>query len=158
MKHGHARVGKRTVEYKTWTRILNRCKSDKDAAHYRDQGVTVCPRWAASFEAFLADMGPRPPEKTCIERLKNELGYEPGNCVWATAREQNWNKRDTRLVTLHGETLPLSVWIRRLGAKRSTVFDRINRWGWGELEALLTPPGKPRPNRPGEQLRLPGME
>jgi len=29
---------------------------------YRQGGITMCDRWRNSFEAFLADMGERPPE------------------------------------------------------------------------------------------------
>jgi len=142
--HGYAR-GKKTVEYRTWQRMLNRCRSKKDAKHYRERGITVCPRWAGSFEAFLADMGPRPSDKTSIERKEGTKGYEPGNCVWATTQEQNWNKSDTRLVTLHGETFPLSVWADRLGLKRGTIHNRV-KMGWTEEDALLTPIGQPNPH------------
>ena len=144
MKHGHAGANK-SVEYRTWERMHNRCKSDKDAAHYRDKGIKVCERWK-SFEAFLEDMGPRPPDKTSIDRKKSDVGYEPGNCVWATTQEQNWNKSDTRLITINGVTRPLFVWPKFLGIKRGTVSGRISL-GWSPLEALLTPVGQPRPPR-----------
>ena len=73
-----------------------RCEHDGHHAYdnYGGRGVIVCARWA-SFENFLADMDERPPGKT-LDRFPNKDGnYEPGNCRWATMREQNQNKRTT---------------------------------------------------------------
>ena len=82
--------------YDTWVNVLQRCENPKASAFhkYGAKGVTVCERWH-TFENFLADMGERPGRLT-IDRIDNTKGYEPGNCRWATQKEQQNNRSNSR--------------------------------------------------------------
>lgn len=95
LKHGHARGGRVTVEYKTWGSVISRCEDPSSTSYprYGAVGVTVCARWRESFEAFLADMGPRPGRGYSIDRKDSSRGYEPDNCRWVTRPEQNRNRK-----------------------------------------------------------------
>jgi hypothetical protein len=54
----------------------------------------MCERWFTSYQAFLADMGKRPPGLS-LDRINNDGNYEPGNCRWTDAKTQVRNSRRT---------------------------------------------------------------
>lgn len=94
VEHGHSAV--RTGTYRSWDAMIQRCTNKKNNRYeiYGAIGVTVCDRWKLSFANFLADMGEKPSGLT-IDR-KNPYGnYEPGNCRWATYKEQANNRRNS---------------------------------------------------------------
>lgn len=90
-KHGMHR----SAEYGIWAGMKYRCNNPKSRIYnyYGGRGITVCDRWLHSFEAFYADMGPRPSPKHSIDRIDNDGNYEPGNCRWATQAQQAANQR-----------------------------------------------------------------
>jgi hypothetical protein len=94
-KHGHRPAnGKPSPTYYSWRRMNERCHNPKHKSYgyYGARGISVCSRWRNSFQHFLDDMGPRPEGKT-IDRIELDKNYEPGNCRWATAIEQNRHQR-----------------------------------------------------------------
>lgn len=104
---------------------------------YGARGITVCERWM-KYENFLADMGERPSVKHSIERIDNSGHYEPGNCRWATAKEQANNRRDTVRLTYKGETKCLTTWAAELGYSQGCLKYRLKN-GWTVEKTLSTP-------------------
>lgn len=123
------------LTYGSWDSMRQRCGPGGD---YERFGITVCDRWAASFLDFLADMGPRPSSAHSIDRIDTFGDYEPGNCRWATTREQSENKRNTRWIEWRGERRKLIAVCRELDADLSRVSVRL-ALGWSVERALTEP-------------------
>lgn len=115
---------KQMPEYRVWQGMKLRCLNPAFFAYdrYGGRGIKICPEWEKSFERFRSDMGPRPDMNHTLERLDNNKGYYPGNCVWATRREQARNKANSVRVEFNGEIRSLSDWCESLDLKYSATY------------------------------------
>jgi hypothetical protein len=120
-----------TPEYRAWMHIKTRCYNPNTPYYdlYGGRGIKMADEWREDFSAFLGHVGLRPSTRHSIDRIDNAGHYVPGNVQWATPRQQINNRRTTIRLTLHGETLPLADWSRRLGIKEVTIKARLAR-GW----------------------------
>lgn len=123
-------------EYRIWQAAKARCFNPKDKKfkHYGGRGIVMCRQWSDSFSCFLKDMGTRPSGFT-LERKDNNLGYAPGNCIWASYTAQNNNLRRNRVLVFRGCRRTLTQWSRFLGVSYDALRNRIRR-GW-QLERAL---------------------
>lgn len=82
-----------SFEFRSWRAMKTRCTSEKHPRYHRygGRGITFCERWA-QFENFYADMGPCPFDDGSIERVNNDEGYTPQNCVWLPKSQQSKNR------------------------------------------------------------------
>ena len=107
--HGHASYAKGVSRtYKSWQEMRARCNNPSHISfkNYGARGITYPAAWD-KFEAFLADVGERPP-KTSLDRIKNHLGYSKKNCCWSSRRVQNNNRRNVVLISYQGKRQSLA--------------------------------------------------
>lgn len=129
--------------HNSWSNMRKRCL-DSNYRFYRNYGglgIRICDRWM-KFENFLEDMGDRPAGKS-IERRENNGNYEPGNCFWATMRQQCVNKRNSRFIEVEGERLHINEWSKRCGIGVGTLRSRMQK-GWSQKDAVTLPLGSAR--------------
>jgi len=131
-KHGHAKNtilavgGSRT--YHSWASMIQRCYNTKLPAYvrYGGRGITVCESWRESFQAFLDDMGDRPPG-TSIDRIDNDARYCKSNCRWATVKQQLLNRPGClRLHDVNDNPLSLQEMADWLAMNRSVLRRKLH--------------------------------
>lgn len=118
--------------------MIQRCTNPKAVSYpsYGGRGISVCARWR-TFQNFVADMGLRP-AGTSIERVNQNGNYEPGNCRWATPKEQARNTSRSIIVSIDGAMMCLKDWAQENGVRYNTIVVRLAR-GWDLKEALTVP-------------------
>lgn len=117
---------RKSPTYHSWDNMIGRCyrPSQPDYARYGGRGIEVCERWRESFRNFLEDMGEKPPG-TSVDRYPNKDGnYEPGNCRWATAEQQQNNKENNVRVLFQGNEYSLKELATLLNIPETTLRNR----------------------------------
>lgn len=144
VKHGLST----TRIYKAYTGMIGRCyNADIDNYHnYGARGITVCDEWRNDPMAFyIWSIGHGYQDDLTLERKDVNGNYSPGNCKWATTKEQQNNKRSNVLITYNGETKTVTHWADELGYDSRMLFLRIKR-GW-TVEEMLTIPKRIWPSQ-----------
>lgn len=107
--------------------MLHRCRNPANRSYHRygGRGITVCDRWN-EFSAFFEDMGPRPSPRHSIDRVDNDKGYEPGNCRWATKKEQSRNREANRIVRFQGRDMTVAEACELVGISQELAKQRLD--------------------------------
>lgn len=121
-----------------WRGMRNRCNNanSTDYVRYGGRGITICDEWVSDFQTFYdwaMKNGYR--DDLSIDRKNGNGNYEPSNCRWATALEQQNNISTNHNVTINGETKSLSEWSRICGVSRKVILNRVNE-GLSDAEIL----------------------
>lgn len=119
----------RSPERRSWTDMIQRCTNPKRSkfAIYGGRGISVCAQWRESFDAFLADVGPRPGRGFSLDRIDVNGNYEPGNVRWSSNTEQSRNRRTNTVIVHDGKSLTVQEWAERHGVKYQTAWARLRK-------------------------------
>lgn len=137
-RNGDAPI-KKGVEYAAWACMKNRCYDVTSASYprYGGRGIKVCDRWKYDFLNFKKDMGLRPPGHS-LDRIDVNGNYEPGNCRWATRKEQARNRRRSFHIEYRGERKLFIEWCEQFDVKYPLAYRRLKA-GWSVDDALTKP-------------------
>lgn len=102
--------------------------------HHGYYGTPTYKSWA-DFRNFLRDMGERP-EGTSLDRIDPYGNYCKENCRWVNMEVQCNNKTNNRKVLYNGELIGVTQLSRRLNICRSSLCNRIDKYGMTVEEAV----------------------
>lgn len=110
--------------YNRWKGIVQRCTDPKSTRWPRYGGRGIENRFDSyeAFKAWALANGFAP--GLTIDRIDVDGHYEPRNCRWIAAAEQQANTTRSVRIEWRGETLHASEWARRLGCSYTTVLRR----------------------------------
>ena len=139
-RHGFKTAKNTASEYIIWNGMLARCLNPQNPNYHRygARGIKVCDRWREDFVHFISDMGRRPSSQHTLDRINNDGDYTPGNCRWATMKDQCRNRRSSRYLTANGKTMTSAEWAENTGLSQSLIHARL-KLGWSEDRAVNQP-------------------
>ena len=114
-----------------WSGMKTRC-TNQNRAKYKDygaRGISVCQEWqnAENFIEWALNNGYQ--EGLQIDRIDNNGNYQPDNCRFVTPMENSRNRRNTKLLTLFGETKCVAEWCETVPISAFTVYWWIREKG-----------------------------
>ena len=125
-KHGdsHDRL------YRIWQCMRNRCSNPnyKFYPEYGGRGISVCDEWDSSYPSFKEwSMSNGYEDGLTIDRIDVNGNYCPENCRWVTMSVQMGNRRNSRIVTYHGDSGCFKHMCKKLDVNYETVNARMKR-------------------------------
>lgn len=113
-------------------KVKDRCRNPKNDNYprYGAKGIDVCKEWD-DFQAFYDwSMANGYKDGLTLDRIDNDGPYSPGNCRWATMKEQSNNKRNNIKVLFDGELIGIEEAIKRSGITKSVFHSRRYHSKW----------------------------
>lgn len=104
----------------------------------------MCLDWEdyGNFRAWAVANGFR--KGLTLDRIDSDGNYEPSNCRWTDAKQQQWTTCRTIHLSHNGVTRPLPQWAALMGVTADFLRSRHTH-GWTDEEIITTPKGELRP-------------
>lgn len=136
--HGDSNNPKYVRLYNIWRGMRQRCncKTNPIFHHYGGRGITICDEWSdyVNFKSWALNNGYT--DNLSIDRIDVNGNYEPLNCRWVTAKEQNVNRRNNRYISYLGETKAATAWALELGVEPSVFLRELSRFD-NDIEKVI---------------------
>ena len=117
--------------FNLWQTMKSRCENPKreNYERYGARGIKVCEEWheAKNFVEWALNNGYK--KGLQLDRIDNNKGYSPENCRFVTATENSRNRRNTKLLTINGETKCVAEWCEQKSVSVYTVYYWIRERG-----------------------------
>lgn len=123
-----------------WQTMKTRCENPKreNFERYGGRGITICEEWheAKNFVEWALNNGYK--KGLQLDRIDNDKGYSPYNCRFVTPSENSRNRRNTKYLTLGGETKSVAEWCEKIPVSCYTVYYWIREKGKEYAEQRLS--------------------
>lgn len=127
-----------------WVGMIARCYRTGATSfkNYGAKGISVCEDWQ-DYKVFKEwAYGSGYEDHLTLDRYPNKKGnYEPGNCRWATYKQQANNKSNNTILSIDNESKTISEWSIISGINQTRISCRIRR-GWDAKRAIFEPVNK----------------
>ena len=142
--------------YSRWTSMNGRCRDKGHSKYhcYGGKGISVCPEWRESFDAFRTwalDNGFDP--SLSLDRLDPDCDYFPENCRWIPIEENRKRARVCKgeehykavlteqlivsAARLRSEGESVASIARRFGVSPKTLAGALRGDNWKPIRALV---------------------
>ena len=108
-KHGLSN----TKLYSVWQDMKTRCyyEGKENYNAYGGKGITICDEWLNNFVVFYDwSLANGYTEFLTIERIDNNVGYNPSNCKWIPLKSQYDNRTSNKMFEYQGELKNIKAW------------------------------------------------
>lgn len=128
----------KTRIYMSWADMKDRCynKNNRSYKNYGGRGITVCDSWKKDFMNFYNWAKQNGyTDKLTIDRINVNGNYEPNNCRWVSYKVQANNKRNSKKITLFGETKTVYEFEKIYNVKANVLYDRYKK-GYSDNDVI----------------------
>lgn len=136
----HGLYAKHKNLFSTWDAMKGRCENPNREKYkdYGGRGIKVCEEWKEASNFVLWALSHGYEHGLQIDRIDNDGDYCPENCRFVTPKENSRNKRNSKWLTVNGETKTVAEWCELLGLNQFTVYYWLRKKGRAYAEKRVS--------------------
>lgn len=153
-----------TQIYDSWCVMHKRCfdPNHENYIHYHDKGITICNEWLRSIIGYNENNSPIYSDDfsglirfaewsyftpsgynpnildISINRINNDIGYSPNNCIWCDMFLQQSYRTDNSIIDFYEAEYTVAAIARKFNLDKDFVKNRI-KYGWPIEDVLFIP-------------------